>query len=162
MFANAGVEGAAKFKENLIKLDVDALTSPVGKSLKSQVELTVDDFIAPDLISEVSTQLSGITSDPQITATVNTVVNDATMNKLDQIEQQQIFIKKERDNVLTKITEGIGRLADKIVAKIEERQVINLDVTATVDEGVLFNTMTTKEVNGRQIPTVLSEEIGVQ
>jgi glutamate mutase epsilon subunit len=110
----------------------------------------------------VSTQLSGITSDPQITATVNTVVNDATMNKLDQIEQQQIFIKKERDNVLTKITEGIGRLADKIVAKIEERQVINLDVTATVDEGVLFNTMTTKEVNGRQIPTVLSEEIGVQ
>jgi hypothetical protein len=160
MFASAGLEGAEKFRENMIKLDVDSLTSPVGTSLKGQVGLTVDDFISPDLISEVSTQLSGITSDPQLTATVNTVVNDATMNKLDQIEQQQIFIKKERDNVLTKITEGIGRLADKIVAKIDAGSVINLNVAATVNDDVLFNAVTTKEVNGRQIPTVLTDEVG--
>ena len=50
----------------------------------------------------------------------------------------------------------------EIVAKIEQGQVIETRVTAEVDGVKLFETLTTKEFNGRQIPTVLSEEIGAQ
>ena len=153
MFANAGLEGAEKFKENLTKLDIDALTQPVGRSLKSQVTLSVDDFISPDLVSEVSSQLSNITADPQLTATVNTVVNDATMSKLNQIDEQQAIFVKDQTTVFEKISTGIEQLADKIVTKIEQGSVLNINNVTNLDGEVIFRKVTEKSYGGRVIPT---------
>jgi hypothetical protein len=82
------------------------------------------------------------------------------MEKLNKIEEQQIFIKNERDTVFERISTGIDNLATKIVAKIEAGSVINLSVDANVNEGVLFSTVTKVQSNGQVIPAVDADTLG--
>tara|TARA_B100001115_G_C15429659_1_gene201653 strand:+ start:135 stop:389 length:255 start_codon:yes stop_codon:yes gene_type:complete len=81
------------------------------------------------------------------------------MEKLNKIEEQQIFIKNERDTVFERISTGIDNLATKIVAKIEEGRIINRTTIFEVDKRTLVKAVT-EEIDGQVIPRVDADNLG--
>jgi hypothetical protein len=137
----------------------NAITQEVG-SVVASPQIFVSEDNLESMRSQISSEIASITSDATVNANVTTIVSDTTMEKLNKIEEQQIFIKNERDTVFERISTGIDNLATKIVAKIEAGSVINLSVDANVNEGVLFSTVTKVQSNGQVIPAVDADTLG--
>jgi hypothetical protein len=137
----------------------NAITQEVG-SVVASPQIFVSEDNLESMRSQISSEIASITSDATVNANVTTIVSDTTMEKLNKIEEQQIFIKNERDTVFERISTGIDNLATKIVAKIEEGSVINLSVDAKINEDALFTAVTKVRPTGQVIPTVDADTLG--
>ena len=153
----------------MIKLDKQALSEGVKASVKDSVQLDPSDIgLTPEDMVEslrplegvIQNQLAGGVVKTDVEAKISTVVSDATISKLDQIEEQQSIFVKEQNSVFEKITSGIGELTEKIVAKIEENRVIKLETVAKIDGVELGRKLQNIEIGEKVFVTQNIDEIG--
>ena len=136
----------------------NAITQEVG-SVVASPQIFVSEDNLESMRSQISSEITSITSDATVNANVTTIVSDTTMEKLNKIEEQQIFIKNERDTVFERISTGIDNLATKIVAKIEEGRIINRTTIFEVNKRTLVEAVT-EEIDGQVIPRVDADNLG--
>jgi hypothetical protein len=159
-------EEAKKSGSNLITISSIDFSSAVGESAKNNVTESFNNIVAlapeygkPAGIAygqsmasaaqeEVVTIFGTGTTNIPVTAVVTTELNNEAIKRIDNISENQAKQKSDQERIFTKLTTGIQELAGKIVAKIEENRVVNVESVMNLDGELVFRTMRNYENTG--------------